>query len=224
MIEAMFRHRALESEAIDERHALILDRLRAMSWLWKEDPLGVKLETEGESAGCDLTPFLREGIAGALRYSARYPGRMEDMAMFDDFLLFEIEETKIRYEEFCLDIFPEIAILFGAYRASIVNDIDMALDEFEQVCELTQQQGIDIDGRDTVFRFDPVSYFDRELCRRAFQLEVDQVVSCLQGKVQHVARLDDGVFIVATSEVVDRPEIEAIHNTISGLLMTQSDR
>ncbi|PQO45088.1 hypothetical protein C5Y93_16270 [Blastopirellula marina] len=217
----MFRHRALESEAIGERHALVLDRLRAMPWLWKKDPLGVKLDTNGESAGCDLTPFLREGVAGALSYSARYPGRMEDMAMFDDFLLFEIEETAICYEELCLEVFPPLAIRFGSYRASIVNDIDLALDDFEQVCELTQRQGIDIDGRDTVFRFDPVSYFDQELCRRAFQLEVDQVVARLQGNVQHVARLDDGVFIVATSAVVDRPEIEAIHHTISGLLMTQ---
>lgn len=224
LIEASFRHRAAQAESAAERHALVLDRLIPISELWQKDPSGGKLDADGVFGAYDLTPFLPEGIAAALSYSARYQGYLQDQAMFDDVLTFQLEESAaIRYEEFCLESFPRIATAFGSYRAAIVQDLPLAVNDYRKICKLRQQPNLDVDGRDTVYRFHPVQFLDRELCRRAFRLEVDQVIARLQGQVEHVAALADGVYFVVTSGRVDRPQLEAIHRRVADLLRIEGD-
>lgn len=223
MIEARFRHRAKQDEIIKNRHAQVLNHLAEIAWLWKSDVADIALSTQGESAACDLTPFLRDGVTGALSYSARFKGRMQDTAMFDDILTLQLEETRLRYEEFCPRVFSQIVAAFNPYRAAIVQDLDLDLDDYEEIVELAQNQRIDADGRDSVFRINPVNFFDQQLCRRAFNLDVQHVIERLQGHVQNATLLDDGAFIVVTNELVDRPNLKALHDHVANLLDMKGD-
>jgi hypothetical protein len=60
-------------------------------------------------------------------------------------------------------------------------------------CEATKK---DVNGRDGVFRIHAASYFDRELCFRAFGKSPKQIVDCLSHHVERVSEFDDGVLMV----------------------------
>jgi hypothetical protein len=205
-------------EQITERHEQILGDLKRIDWLWKNDLVDVALSSQGESAACDLTPFLRDGITGALQYSARFERGMYDKAMFDDIMTFRLEESKLRYNEFCPQVFSNFIDAFNPYRAAIVMDLDLDLDDWDSIVELAQRDGIDADGRDTVFRINPVNFFDEQLCKRAFQLNSQQVVNRLHGHVQEASIVHGGAFIIVTNDLVDRANLNDLHRHVAGLL------
>jgi hypothetical protein len=212
-----------QGESINDRHALVLNRLVKIAWLWKCDVVDIALSTHGESAACDLTSFMRDGVSGALSYSARFNYEMQDKAMFDDILTLQLEVSKLNYEDFCPKVFSQIITAFDPYRAAIVQDLDLDLDDFEEIVEMSQNLRIDVDGRDSVFRVNPVNFFDQQLCRRAFRLDVQHVIERLRGHVQEATVLIDGVLIVVTNEIVDRRNLKALHDHVANLLEIQGD-
>ncbi len=218
MIEARFRHRANESENIADRHRSVTSCLAAVSWLWERVPSELRIESSGESAACDLTPFLKAGLRGAISYSARYATGMTDKAMFDDVLALEIDEQAVDYREFSTDIFQQVASCFNCYRASVVHDLDLDLDDYDQVVEISQSSGIDADGRDSVFRINPVNYFDEKMCQRAFRLGTGDVAARLQDHVELVECKGDGILVVVTGDLVDRDNLKGVHDHVAGLL------
>jgi hypothetical protein len=223
MIEARFRHRAGADETIADRHSSVISCLTTVSWLWERAPSELSIESEGESAACDLTPFLKVGMKGAISYSARYASGMTDKAMFDDVLTLEIDEQAVDYREFSTDVFGQVASCFSCYRASIIHDLDLDLDDYDQVVEISQSSGIDADGRDSVFRINPVNYFDEEMCQRAFRLGAGEVVDRLQDHVELVDCKSDGVLIVVTGDLVDRDNLKGVHDHVAGLLGIDSE-
>lgn len=222
MIEARFRHRA-GSETVQEFHEKLLPCLQTISRIWKSPQVDGELETNGESAAFDLTPYLCDGMQGAISYAARYPSGMVDRAMFDDVLTLQIDENVVDYATFVNKVFEQAACCFHAYRGAIVHDLDLDLDDYDEIIEQTQRSGKDIDGRDSVFRINPVNYFDSELCKRAFRRSVDEIASCLCGEVERVVGHHDGLLLVVTSDLVNRENLKAIHDHVASLLDLESD-
>lgn len=218
MIEARFRRRASAEDKIDSLHASDVEFLNGISWLWKSDPVNAALVTQGESAACDLTPFSRVGVACAISYSARFVGGMQDKAIFDDTLTVRMDEAVLSYKEFCPNVFSEMVVRFCPYRASIIHDIEGDVEDYEKIIDLSQRFGIDVDGRDTVFRFNPVEYFDQQLCRRSFQLDACQVVERIKGHVYDASILNEGVLIVVTRELINQSEVKKYHEHLANLL------
>jgi len=222
MIEARFRHRA-GSETIQEFHAEVLPCLQTISWMWKTSEVDVELETDGESAACDLTLQLREGVQGAISYSARYPSGMKDKAMFDDVLTLQIDENVVDYGTFVIEVFEQAVKCFHAYRGAVVLDLDLDLDDYDEIVEQSQLSGKDIDGRDSVFRINPVNFFDRELCKRAFRRSADELATCLCGEVERVVTQHHGLLLVVTSDLVDRENLKSLHDHVASLLDLESE-
>ena len=104
-----------------------------------------------------------------------------------------------------------------------MQDLDLDLDDYDEIVAMAQSQEIDADGRDSVFRINPVNFFDQQLCRRAFQLDAQQVVSRLQEHVEEASFFEDGAFIVVTSGLVDRPNLKALHDHVASLLDMKGD-
>jgi hypothetical protein len=73
---------------------------------------------------------------------------------------------------------------------------------------------MDVDGRDGVYRVGPVSFFDRQLCVRAFGLSPEAVVQALQEKAERVGLVADGVLIVLTTRLIDRRELELLSDSV----------
>jgi len=222
MIEARFRHRAA-SETIQEYHSNVLDCLQTISWLWQASQVDAELETDGQSGACDLTPHLREGILGAISYSARYPSGMLDEAMFDDVLTLQIDENAVDYGTFVNNVFEQTVRCFHAYRAAVVLDLDLDLDDYDEIVEQSQLSGKDIDGRDSVFRINPVNFFDPELCKRAFRRPAVEIANCLGGEVERVVAQHDGLLLIVTSDLVDRENLKALHDHVASLLDLESE-
>ena len=55
-----------------------------------------------------------------------------------------------------------------------------------------------------------MNYIDRELCRRSFGLAPEDIVKVLQGRVESVATLLDGVYIVGSSQLLNREGLETL--------------
>jgi hypothetical protein len=96
----------------------------------------------------------------------------------------------------------------------LVLDEDLALQDWDEVVALREATGKDIEGRDSVFRLGPVNHLDRELCRRAFGLVPEEVARALNGRVEAASVLLDGVFIVASSRLISRDELEVLNRNL----------
>lgn len=217
MIEARFRRRA-GSEDVQTLHASIQACLLSISWMWKTPRVNLALESNGESAACDLSSCLREGVSGSISYSARFPGAMRDKATFDDVLTLQIDEDVVEYGTFVNKIFCEMVSCFNAYRAAIVLDLDLDLDDYDVIVKQSQLSGKDVDGRDSVFRINPVNFFDGELCIRAFGQTADQIANALRDGVERVTLQSGGLLLIVTSELVDRENLRAVHDHVASLL------
>lgn len=218
MIQARFRNRSVGGKNVSDRHLSTVRSLSEITWLWETSPPEIRLVSNGISASYSLNPYMRRSIKGAINYSPRYENGHHDKAIFDDFLTLEIDEDQIHYSQFSGLVFEQIVSAFAAYRATIVLDINLDINDYEAIVEASQETGKDIDGRDTVYRFNPVNYFDNQLCLRAFQLSAEEVVSRLDGEIERASIYNDGALIIATTDLVDRENLRSVHNHIAGIL------
>ncbi len=206
-IEARFRRRAIiAGENISDLNSRLLVRLSKIEGLW----MGGQSVTDayfdmgtGESAATDISPCLISGIKGAFSFASRLPAAIVDKAISDDSITLKFDSDAIDFQWFGNEIFPEIIKAFSPYRAAIVTDLEQDLDDYEDIVEESRCTGHDVDGRDTVFRFYPVNYFDNSLCIRAFGISSDEVVAKLEKSIKHAANIDSGaLLLVAESPVV----------------------
>lgn len=206
IVKAGFRHRAKCSESVELRHAEAVRSLGCplREWLGAFGAGAVYFESESKGGGAaDLSPALRDGVAAAISYCSR-PAIDADHAMYDDVLTLEFDESGVDYSVFSLAIFGQVVRAFDAYRASIVLDEDLDLDDYDEILDLADSTGRDVDGRDGVFRISPICFFDRELCARAFGISPEGVSKRINGRIEFVSTIHDGVLIVVTQEIVGR--------------------
>jgi len=223
-IELNMRHIPQTGESARSRHEVTLRTLRAahgMTERYASDLLCVldwaEEGDERDSAGSDLRPICADGVVAEARYGTRYP-RVMDMAMYDDSLIVKIETENIDYDRFVNESLPAMIGHFSPYRADVYLDLKLAMSDFEYWSRLHRERQIDADDRRFVERINPVNYFDRGLCQRAFNTTPEAIIEALVGKVERVEMLDDGVLIIVTSELIGRPQIEAIEPKIRPLI------
>jgi len=100
----------------------------------------------------------------------------------------------------------------------LVHNWSITRSDWPQVVELCNSTGKDVNGRDGVYRINAVNYYDRELCQRAFNLSPEQIVERLDGKVESVSLLSDGVMLIYSSKLLERDELEKIDAKVKALL------
>lgn len=220
IIRGGFRHRASPVGSIERRHVELVQQLKdpMVSWLGKYDPRAIYFESETiDSGAADISDALHNGVSAAISYCSRNAIEA-DHGMYDDILTIEFDPSRADYPVFALPVFGQLVKVFGAYRATVVLDEELDLDDYDHILDEVDATGRDVDGRDGVFRISPVCFFDRELCNRAFGIPPAEIIDRLVGKIEHVEKIDDGVLIIATREILTRPSLVALDREIRDLL------
>jgi hypothetical protein len=165
-----------------------------------------------------LTGCLGKGIAGAISYQIRqglvyyrqhYGEHYIDQGKYDDYIQLEFDPYKVDYQALVGNAFLKYVAAFRPYQGKIEDEDFIPLD-FEAWRKLPPRGG--------VHRISPVNYFDRELCRRAFRLTPEEVVSRLLGQAERASVESDGAFILASSRIRTLPEADDINRTLKPLL------
>lgn len=212
-IAAELRHRPRTDEPIEARHAKVMGDLMGIDPPWglrgkqpvPVSPIGQDLQVEA-----DLSAALAPGVKATLTYVFRSASYLRDEGQYDDCFFLDFDHASADYRSFVANIFPAYVRAFQPYRGTVVLDENLAVEDWDRVVDLRKATGKDVDGRDSVFRMGPVNYFDQELCRRAFGLAPEEVVSSLQGRVESVSMLLDGVLIVGSSHLLDREGLDKL--------------
>ena len=169
-------------------------------------------------AQVNLAPLLGAGMLGGLFYSFRSEAYLRDEAAVDDILLIRFDPNRGDYTNLVSSVFPQYVTAFNAYRGTIFLNNTLVIDDRQEIVRLYRETGKDVNGRDGVYRINTVNYFDRELCRRAFNLSPEEIAHRLEGKVERVSLLLDGVLLIVTSELLDRTELEKVDAMVRGYL------
>jgi hypothetical protein len=218
-MKIQLRYRAKADESIAERHLDVMSALAGISKPWGLEgaelipipDIADKLAIEVE-----FTPDPSNDIGGYISYPFRSEAYLRDKAQYDDLMIVEFEPEKVDFAHVVQTVFPLYVKAFKAYRATIITDEDLALDDWDMICEISEETGLDVNGRDGVYRIASVNYFDRELCHRAFGLDPEKIVAYLNGQVELVKVLENGVLLIVTSQRPTRQEIELIDERIRG--------
>jgi hypothetical protein len=216
-IRATFRRRANASEDAKNLNDRLLRCLSEVPGFWKNGKLPTAVHLDqgtGESAAANISPCLATGFDGAVSYASRLPMSIVDRAISDDFLTIRSSAASFELDWFCNQLFPKVVASFAPYRAALISDMDLYCDDHEAIYEQARMSSLDVDGRDTVFRFQWVNFFDVELCRRAFNLSVDEVSAKLQGVVKEARTVENGVLIIASDRPLIGTELEHTDNRI----------
>src|SRR5262249_49557371 len=151
------------------------------------------------SAVARLPGLSAMGEMSYVRYAFRSEKYLRDNAQYDDYAIIPFIPSRPgaaeRLRALFHEVLPAYVEAFDCYRAR-VYDLDIRMADWTRVVELSNSTGRDVDGRDGAYRIHPGNYFDRELCRRAFGAEPAKIIERLQGKVEKVSALGDGVLLV----------------------------
>lgn len=208
-VDANFRRRAVADEDVRKLNSIVVSRLSKIDGIFTSEDVELRAVFDpgkGERTGTCLSPFLVKGIRGDISYTSRMPGAVKDHGISDDFVFFELDLELVDYIWFVTVAFPAIVEAFGAYRATVITDMDQADDDFDSIVEQCRLEKKDILSRDGVFRIQSVNYFDDVLCKRAFGIGYKEVAARLEGHVHVVRKIGDGVFFITSDKPVVGPE------------------
>ena len=150
-------------------------------------------------ASVPLTKLL--GLQSSVNYAGRW--YLSDDAARDDWLSIAFNPEKIGFHELVHDCVKPLIAGFEAYLLTI-EDERFTLKYFEQ----WRTKGYD--DRDGVFMLGTVSYFDRELCRRAFALAPEKVCDRLKDVAEQVEVYREGALIILSSEPLPFEKAESL--------------
>lgn len=218
--EAQFRFRPDPQEPIERAHRRIKDAFCRLDapWGYRDqefpecpdigDDLGVTVEL-GKLSG--------RGRNSYLSYSRRDKKYLRDKAQYDDFIVVAFRNKDVDAHYLVDAVFPLCITDLGCYRATVYNE-ELAMRDWDDVVEACNSTGRDADGRDGVFRINAINYYDRELCRRAFRRTPEDIAGRLEGEIEHVSVLNDGVLLIYKSELLGAEECEKIDSEVRRLL------
>lgn len=211
------RHRPTMAETIEQKFACFLSVVRELPSPWgltegkelKLPPVGTRLATEAKLRG-----KLGRGVSGFVQFMYRAPANLNDRAANDDAVVVEFDASKIEWQQLVDDGLPGYIRAIGAYAGRVYR-WDTSPEDWEVSSRLCRSTGKDLDGRDGFFRFGPLSFMDRELCRRGCNgMTPEQIVTQLRGVVPDVKLLGEGVLVVATDHFPEQQEIVAADRLI----------
>jgi hypothetical protein len=204
------RHRPTMTETIEQRLAHFVSLACELPAPWglvagkelKLPPVGTGLAVEAKLRG-----KLGRGISGFVQFMYRAPANLNDRAANDDAVVIEFDASKVAWRQLVDDGLPGYVRAIGAYTGNLERWDEMP-NKFEPWTKACKEFSKDFDGRDGLFRFGPLSFMDRQLCRRSCNgMTPEQVVAKLRGVVPDVKLLDDGVLIVAADHFPEQDEI-----------------
>lgn len=221
--EIELRHRARTNESHQDLHRNFMGAMSRYDapWGYKDREMPKAPEFgENLTSVVELRALSGKNRKSYICYLYRSDTHLKDKAQFDDIAFIRFESQKIDTRDLFQQVFPAYIEAFGCYRAAIASsDFDLRNADWDRVVELCNSSGKDVDGRDGVYRFHPANFFDRELCRRAFDLTPEQIVKRLEGKVEKASMLNDGVLIIYSTKLpATREEYEQIDREIKPLL------
>lgn len=211
------RHRPKLDESIERRFETVVSSLHKLKLPWGigEDvtlrlpPIGTRLATHVKLRG-----KLGKGLSGELTLRYRAAANLHDNTSSDDFLLIEFQTDKVEWSELAATAMPHYVEALEAYIAGM-SYWDSMPREWRELSAIERTLGLNLDGRDGVFRFGPLTFMDAELCRRGCGgLTPGEVVARLRGIVPQVTLLLDGVFIVAATEFPREQDIARVDRLI----------
>jgi hypothetical protein len=186
---------------------------------WNSDAKFGELDLHGKlECQVDVSEGLPGDAIASLAYVHRGTDYLQDKALFDDRFVATLQVDDGRYAEFVNAGLGPLLDAFRPYRAQVVLDEDLALDDWDVAIARSGKTGKDEDGRDGMIRLWPVVFIDDELCRRSLAMSPDMVVNRLEGKVERLERLFGGILIVASSELLDLDGVVATDRRIRKLL------
>lgn len=222
--ELEFRHRPNLNQTIDAKHQefLLASSKIASPWGLKNISDCVLPEQEDNlTTTIKLNQHLEKTIKGYATYQLRSSHYLEDKAQYDDVLFFEFDSKKINYLDLVSEVIPAYIKAFGAYRAAIRN-MDLALEDWPTVAEITDQTGKDIDGRDGVYRINSVNFWDETLCLRAFKKTPHEILAILSNSGIKSEVINNGVYNICAHEFLDIESLRAIDRAIKKILSVDS--
>lgn len=212
------RHRAKSNESYEDFHTNFLMAISELDSPWNlKDLEPIKSIGSELLVTLSLNNILGKKFKGRITYMYRNQNYLEDNAQYDDNIFIEFNPGKVDYNEM-VKILISYVSAFECYRATIHNWA-ITKSDWPQVTEYCNTTGKDINGRDGVYRINAINYFDRELCMRAFGLSPEEIINKLNGKVENIFFLNDGVFLIYKSNPLNREGHERVDNTIRLLLM-----
>jgi len=217
------RHRAAANESIREKHDKFMQALARHAPPWglrgREIPPAPDVAPGNLSAVVTLRGLLATGEMSYVRYALRSERYLRDNAQYDDYAIIAFSSGGAeRLRALFHEVLPAYVEAFDCYRATI-HDLDIQMADWKWVVELSNSTGRDVDGRDGVYRIHPGNYFDGELCRRAFGAAPATIIERLQGKVEKVSALGDGVLLACNSAIpLPREEYEKMDARVRSLL------
>ena len=217
------RHRALATEFIPERHERFLAKIAGLDSPWNLAGIGPLPDIGSELlVTVALGKIFGVGVKGRLTYVYRSVGYLEDNAQYDDSLFIEFAPGDISIDKI-IEILPVYISGFECYRATLHNWA-VTRSDWPGLVEACDKTGRDLNGRDGVYRINVINYFDRELCKRAFLLSPEEIFERLDGKVQSVSLVHDGIFMVYSSKELNRHQFQGVDSVVRSLLEKESGR
>lgn len=132
----------------------------------------------------------------------------EDFASYDEHFdyKFKLSNKAVDYRCVLNGQLPKIVTAFGAYKARVSYDkygfyyCGGMGDDNSIYNKLRESKEIDVDGRNNIYTLYPAQFWDAELCQRALGYGPEEVIARLQGRVQRVERLLDGVYLLINDD------------------------
>ena len=219
----VLRRRPSLDESIPELNRQLTESLSHLPNFWAAEKAASDAPLEfSESGLLDLRRALRLGLAGQIRYCARFAGYVSlDAGVSDDFLKFYMNTEKVDYASFCFEALPDIINIFTPYRVEVNTNTDVVMADWEITRELSRETGKNLSGRDLMYRIWPVCYIDDLLCQRSFGIGAEEVVRRAAPECERATLLCGGAFLIVTSEIVTDPTaLDALHDRVTAAIGT----
>jgi hypothetical protein len=204
--ELMLRWIPDAKESIQERHATVMRVLDPIPQPWGFGSKGGPSAPDAGRellAGVRLDSFLGRGVRGSVVY--RYRGGLEDAGMYDDYLRLEFNPARVDYVTLLGSALSQYIQGLQPYRAHCGPE-ELTVVDFDALRRTDYRRGI--------HRFYPVMYVGRHLCSKALNFFPEDLVRRVAKECERAELLNNGAFLVMTSEVVDVSGAEAINQRI----------
>lgn len=209
--------RADEGTSVEEKHLRFFRAIKDLPEPWGTGNRSVPPIPQfglHSTAIAQITGFFQDHVRSA---DLIYPYRrnLSDNSLSDDRLYIELNPCATDVDLLVYRVIPQYIEAFDAYRVECGHE-NFVYEDYESL------QGARYDSRHHVHRVDPISYFDELLCERAFQLRPADVISKLEGQVEHAQLLRGGAYIVGSSKCASFPDECEVSRRMTGLLLPRS--
>ncbi|MBR8657423.1 hypothetical protein KDH83_29315 [Achromobacter sp. Marseille-Q0513] len=197
--------------SIEQRHARVMDGMSRFGI-----PLGFKGLDLPIAPDCGDGTIATYGVKFSIKGlkfvgDYRYRGERylyDDRGYMDEHVRygFKVSNREINYSYVINNQVPQVVEAFEPYRTCVYYDSyafkyqGRSFEDNPTYFNLHENKSIDVDGRNNIYTLHPAQFWDAELCERALGYGPDEVIARLQGKVQDVRRLTNGVYLVLNDD------------------------